>query len=303
MSKKVLTIFVFVMLALSLAGYRVYRYYISRVPNKTEYQRLVVPVALQLYEMDFTGASDQSVKKYKILPANSVVWVAVNEWASHDDLGDLRKLKDYDGKDNIYVEEIIGKYLPGSVLDAHGPGRLMYYQIFPLSVYKEIPGEIKRCIAAYFHENDFQNTKEYQFTAIADRVSKVIAYGDFTGDNGKDMAVLLENKEKTGSKLVVFHVNENKECNVIFTTDLSGLFAINSFKKGSRVFVDDYNLEKAPLDGIIIKDKENKYAIIYDSEYKSFRQYYQYSDQEINELKHTQQEPEDGVTDTIESSY
>lgn len=303
MSKKALTIFVFAMLVLSLAGYPVYLYYASRVPNETEYQRLVVPVALQLYEMDFTGASDQPVKKYKVLPANSVVWVAVNKWASHDDLGDLRKLKWYDGKDNIYAEEIIGKYLPDSVQDAHGPGRLMYYQIFPLSVYKDIPGKIKTCIAAYFHEHDFQNTKEYQFTPIADRAGKVMAYGNFTGDSGRDMAVLLENKEKTGNKLVVFHVDNNKECNVIFTTDLSGLFVINSFKKGSRVFINDYNLERAPLDGLIIKDKENKYAIIYDSDYKSFKQYYQYSDQEINELKETRQGQEEDIQDTIESTY
>lgn len=303
MSKKVLTVFVFAMLALSLGGYRVYRYYTSRVPNETEYQRLVVPKAIQLYEMDFTGKSDQPVKKYKILPAKSVVLVAVNEWASHDDLGDLRKLKGYDGKDNIYAEEIIGNYLPESMVNAHGSGRLMYYQIFPLSVYNEIPGKIKTCIAAYFHEHDFQRTKEYQFTAIADRAAKVMAYGDFTGDNGQDMAVLLENKDKTGSRLVIFHVDKSQECHVIFTTDLSGLFIIKSLKKGSRVFMNDYNLESAPLDGIIIKDKENKYAIIYDSDYKSFRQHYQYSDQEINELKETQQKLEDDVTDTVESSY
>ena len=130
-----------------------------------------------------------------------------------------------------------------------------------------------------------------------------MAYGNFTGDSGRDMAVLLENKEKTGNKLVVFHVDNNKECNVIFTTDLSGLFVINSFKKGSRVFINDYNLERAPLDGLIIEDKENKYAIIYDSDYKSFKQYYQYSDQEINELKETRQGQEEDIQDTIESTY
>jgi hypothetical protein len=58
---------------------------------------------------------------------------------------------------------------------------------------------------------------------------------------------------------------------------------INSFRKGQKIFMDDMKLVSAPVDGIIVKIKNSKYALVYNKRTKTFDNYYQYHEDEIRE--------------------
>jgi hypothetical protein len=55
--------------------------------------------------------------------------------------------------------------------------------------------------------------------------------------------------------------------------------------------MDEMKLVPAPADGIIVKNKNSKYALIYNKSSKTFDSYYQYSDSEIQEATTSEEEP------------
>ncbi|MCH5597118.1 hypothetical protein [Niabella ginsengisoli] len=81
----------------------------------------------------------------------------------------------------------------------------------------------------------------------------------------------------------------------------SELPIINSFKKGEKIFMGDTMLKPSPLDGLIIKFKHYKEALLYDSKLKTFENYRQYTQEEIDEMNNPEPEvseegdPEDTV--------
>ncbi|MNE09360.1 hypothetical protein D3C81_1153880 [compost metagenome] len=133
----------------------------------------------------------------------------------------------------------------------------------------------------------------YKFTRIKDRAKSVFCYGNFTdrhdADNwNKEMAFLVEKNDYQSSAIWIISAKGD----ILFWKEYSSeLPLINSFKKGQKIFMDEMKLVPAPADGIIVKNKSSKYALIYNKGTKTFDTYYQYSDSEIKEATTAEEGP------------
>ena len=174
--------------------------------------------------------------------------------------------------------------------------------IFSVSQYDAIPENYRVYIYNFLEYNNFLDGT-YFLTKIADRAKGVYAFGDFTSDDNDedDIAVLFEQNDYRSSKLVIF----NHKGEGLFIKDYENeLPTINSFKVGSKIYMNEIKLVPAPCDGLIIKTEYNKYAIVYDKATKKFNSYYQYTEQEIKGMEEESQyyeeegEPEVEIEDT-----
>ncbi|RZK73636.1 MAG: hypothetical protein EOO92_18200 [Pedobacter sp.] len=234
--------------------------------NRYKYYEVKLPVAIQLYKHDV--GSTQQWQKYKLIPAGTIISVAPELWAFDENTGYYYSVKDNTSED-IFAEEKINKYLPLDIASSTMSG-INYYAVFPINEYNSIPANFKSCISDYFMANAYHTNKDYGFTTISNRARDVIAYGRLTGEAKPDMAILIENAEARMSKLVIFNEAENLSCHAVYEEEFTGLPIINSFKKGALIYKNTTEFVKSPLDGIIVKDKNNKFVILYDPEFKRF---------------------------------
>lgn len=169
--------------------------------------------------------------------------------------------------------------------------------IFTIPEYDYIPLRYRRGITKIFMGNSYLEPSDdkpiYKFTRIKDRAKSVFCYGNFTdrrdADNwNKEMAFLVEKNDYQSSAIWIISAKGD----VLFWKEYSSeLPLINSFKKGQQIFMDEMKLVPAPADGIIVKNKSAKYALIYNKGTKTFDTYYQYSDSEIKEATATEEGP------------
>ncbi|QQT25839.1 hypothetical protein [Sphingobacterium spiritivorum] len=154
--------------------------------------------------------------------------------------------------------------------------------IFSVSEYDNIPDNYKAFIYNFLEYNNYLDGTEF-LTKIADRAKSVYAFGNFTGDddNEDDMAVLFEKNDYKSSSLVIFN---HKGEGLLIKDYESELPVINSFKAGARIYMDEAKLVPAPCAGLIIKNENTKYALVYDKKTKKFNSYYQYTQQEIENM-------------------
>ena len=166
--------------------------------------------------------------------------------------------------------------------------------IFSVSQYDDIPENYRTYIYNFLEYNNFLDGTFF-LTKIADRAKGVYAFGDFTSDDNDedDIAVLFEQNDYKSSKLVIF----NHKGEGLYINDYnSELPVINSFKVGSKIYMNDTKLVPSPCDGLIIKTEYSKYALVYDKATKKFNSYYQYTEQDIKgieeEAMYNEGEPE-----------
>lgn len=169
--------------------------------------------------------------------------------------------------------------------------------IFTIPEYDNIPLRYRRGITKIFMGNSYLEPSGdkpiYKFTRIKDRAKSVFCYGNFTdrhdADNwNKEMAFLVEKNDYQSSALWIISAKGD----ILFWKEYSSeLPLINSFKKGQKIFMDEMKLVPAPADGIIVKNKSSKYALIYNKGTKTFDTYYQYSDSEIAEATAAEEVP------------
>lgn len=155
--------------------------------------------------------------------------------------------------------------------------------LFSVSAYDQIPAEYKEHI---YHFLDYNNYLDgtYFLTKIEDRAKNVFAFGDFTSDDNDydDMAVLFESSDFKSSRLVIF----NHKGELLFVQDYDNqLPTINSFKVGSKIYMDQTELVPAPTDGLIVKSPYNKQAVVYNKKNKNFDSYYQYTKEELEAME------------------
>ncbi|WP_293952895.1 MULTISPECIES: hypothetical protein [unclassified Sphingobacterium] len=204
---------------------------------------------------------------------------------------------------------------PKDLEDADGWSSLEDYQhwnnaIFTIPEYDNIPLRYRRGITKIFMGNNYLEPVEdkpiYKFTRIKDRAKSVFCYGNFTDRNdsdswNKEMAFLIEKNDYQSSAIWIISAKGD----ILFWKEYSSeLPLINSFKKGQKIFMDEMKLVPAPADGIIIKNKNSKYALIYNKSSKTFDSYYQYSDSEIQEATAAEETPyveelEDVTVDSV----
>ena len=154
--------------------------------------------------------------------------------------------------------------------------------IFSVSQYDAIPENYREFIYNFLEYNKFLDGT-YFLTKISDRARSVYAFGDFTSDDNdeNDLAVLFEYNDYKSSKLVIF----NHKGEGLYINDYDNeLPVINSFKVGSKIYMNEAKLVPAPCDGLIVKTDHSKYAIVYDKKTKKFNSYYQYSEDEIKSM-------------------
>lgn len=162
-------------------------------------------------------------------------------------------------------------------------------QTFKVSEYDDIPQNYKLGIVKIFIANDFYEpadiSEKYHLTSIKDRARKVFAFGDFTGqteENKSDIAFLVESEDFSSSILFIM----SSKGDVLYKKSYSGdLPIINSFNKGAKIFMDSEKLEVSPEDGLIVKFKYYKNAIVYNQKSKGFDEYRQYSSQDLSDMK------------------
>ncbi|MGM5630049.1 SH3 domain-containing protein [Apibacter raozihei] len=160
--------------------------------------------------------------------------------------------------------------------------------IFTIPEYYQIMSpEYMMCVYSIFQQNGYlagENNGKYFFTKIKDRVKKVVAYGNFTNEEDLkdlDMAFLLEENDFRSSALYIV----SSKCNLLFYKYYDDeLPIINSFYKGQKIFMDSQELVPSPSDGIILKFKYSKKALLFNPKTKTFEEYHQYTREEINDI-------------------
>lgn len=207
---------------------------------------------------------------------------------------------------------------PKDLEDADGWSSLEDYQhwnnaIFSIPEYDGIPLRYRRGITKIFVDNNYLvpsgDKPIYKFTRIKDRAKSVFCYGNFTdrrdADNwNKEMAFLVEKNDYQSSAIWIISAKGD----ILFWKEYSSeLPLINSFKKGQKIFMDEMKLVPAPADGIIVKNKASKDALIYNRETKTFDSYYQYTDSEMQAESHTDDGPyveelEDITVDSVRAN-
>lgn len=154
--------------------------------------------------------------------------------------------------------------------------------LFSAPDYSKIPDEYKRHIYNFLEYNNLLDGSFFM-TKIADRAKNVFAFGDFTSDDNEedDMAVLLESSDFKSSKLVIF----NHKGELLYIEDyINELPTINSYKVGSKIYMNETELVPSPCDGIIVKNQYTKKAVVYDKKDKIFNTFYQYTKEEIEAM-------------------
>lgn len=154
--------------------------------------------------------------------------------------------------------------------------------IFRLKEYDNIPQYLRRAIVKIFLDNKFTSSNSHFLTNIANRAKNVYAFGNFTGRkevDKLDLAFLVEDADfKSSSLFIISH-----EGHLLFYTDYDNeLPLINSFKKGSKIYKEEMQLEPSPFDGLIVKSDNSKKIVLYDEKSKSFKSYYQYTREDLN---------------------
>lgn len=162
--------------------------------------------------------------------------------------------------------------------------------VFPISEYDGIPPNYKRGMIKVFIDNKYidgdSDSEVWRLTRIKDRAPNVYAFGNFTGradgnDANRDIAYILESADFSDSQLFV----QSSRGDLLFYKKYSGsLPTVSSFRKGAKIFIDNTELEPAPEDGMIIKDSDRKFVVMYDRKTKTFKQYHQYTNAEIDEM-------------------
>lgn len=152
--------------------------------------------------------------------------------------------------------------------------------IFTTHAYDEIEKDYKRAIVKIFMDNKYTETGEYFLSKIENRGKSTFAFGNFTGSvqDKPEMAFLVEKSDYASSALYII----SHDGNVLYWKEYSQeLPIINSFSQGSKIFMDKMELEPSPLDGLIIKNKNDKRVVLYDSKTKNFETFYQYTNDDI----------------------
>lgn len=165
-----------------------------------------------------------------------------------------------------------------------------YYNkmLFDINEYDGISQNYREGIMKVFRDNGLfepaEGEKRFSMTKIKDRASKVYAFGDFTGqtkNNEPELAFIVQSEDAYESKLFII----SSDRDVLFRKDYSDAPIINSFKKGSKIFMESEVLQPSPKDGLIIKNKQSKYALVYNESSKTFDQFYQYTNEDLIQNK------------------
>lgn len=187
-----------------------------------------------------------------------------------------------DESDETKVESLPTEYTY-TTSDSEYP--LAYSRFFVIDEYQRLPVNYQNGILKFLEDNDKRNDGSYFVSRIPSRAKNIYCFGNFTGENNsannRDIAFIAEYFDYKTSRIVIMNANGD----LLFTKEYSSLPIINSFRKGSKVYIGSRQLVRSNYDGIIIKEPNTKYAIIYDGKSKQFIEHYQYTEDDLREYE------------------
>ncbi|MGV0978180.1 hypothetical protein [Empedobacter falsenii] len=177
-----------------------------------------------------------------------------------------------------------------------------YNRFFVIAEYKNLPLNYQNGILKFLSEND-KGDEGFSFVSkIPSRAKNIYCFGNFSGENNvgnnKDIAFIAEYNNYKTSRLVIMNANGD----LLFTKEYSSLPIINSFKKGSKIYAGERRLVKSNYDGIILKEPDTKYVVIYDNKSKQFVEHYQYTESDLQEYNHYSEEDECADCDSVDTT-
>lgn len=147
-----------------------------------------------------------------------------------------------------------------------------FKEFFSLAPFSTLASKTKKLIL----DKNYDNGVDYKVTQNSDRAKNALSYGDFDRDGITDVAIVLDNNEKQASRLLIICTNKaTKDPYLAFAENYSDKVKINSFKKGSSIFMNTDEFMTSPNDGIIVRGEDVKIAMIYDNGLQKFKSYYQ----------------------------
>ncbi|WP_438711388.1 hypothetical protein ACSTS3_00670 [Aquimarina muelleri] len=120
----------------------------------------VVRSSIQLYVIN---PKTLEFEKYKVLPLGTKVDVMLNNWVLADGYGYYYRLSNYEGRNDIFAEEIIHKYISNDILEYFSFDNLNYYEVFPTNDYNDIPYKFQSCIVDFFYQEQLHKNKRWRF--------------------------------------------------------------------------------------------------------------------------------------------
>lgn len=290
--KRIVITLLIIGILLSAIGFYFYNKKHSFFPVEIEPKvaECVVRGNIQLYVVN---PETLEFEKYKVLPLGSKVNVMLNNWVLADGYGYYYRLSNYEGRNDVFAEEIIHKYISNNILEYFSFNNLNYYEVFPTDDYNDIPYKFQSCIVDFFYQEQLHKNKRWRFSSISDRAKSTFAIDNFTSEKEKDIAIILESEDTRSHALYFFHRDDNQRCNTVYTATYGGGSPIiKVFKKNDLIYQNGNTLKPAPNNGIILEFYGGSYrsAILYDPNLKSFMDYTQYitpieKNEELEEFK------------------
>ncbi len=147
-----------------------------------------------------------------------------------------------------------------------------YRKSFALPPFSGLPSGVKKILL----EDTYNDGDQFAVTQNADRAKSSVCFGDFDGDGHLDVAALQDNNSKQICRLLVICSNSvTKLPYTAYTEKFSDKMRINSFKKGSLVYMNSSDFVNSPIDGVMINGEDAKIALIYDKNLQKFKSYFQ----------------------------
>jgi hypothetical protein len=156
--------------------------------------------------------------------------------------------------------------------------------------FEQIPSNYKKEIVKFIAE--MESSDKYSFTQISERVSSVIAYGQYLSNTAKELAVVLDGvNDENYSYLLILSINSNGLPYIAFKEKSYSKNSIKSFKVNDLIFKDSEELIESPTAGIMVTfSATDKRCLIFDEALARFEWYVQKSKSEIENANKTNSE-------------
>jgi hypothetical protein len=147
--------------------------------------------------------------------------------------------------------------------------------------FEQIPSNYKKEIVKFISE--MESSDKYSLTQINERVSSVIAYGQYLSNTAKELAIILDGvNDENYSYLLILSVNSNGLPYIAFKEKSYSKISIKSFKTYDLIFKDSEELIESPTAGIMTTfSTTDKRCLLFDETLARFEWYVQKSKSEI----------------------
>jgi hypothetical protein len=144
---------------------------------------------------------------------------------------------------------------------------------FSLPEFSKLDSKLKKLVL----DNSTSDGIKYSLTQNASKAKTSIAYGDYDSDGLEDVALILDDLKSQSSRILVICNNKvTQEPYIAFSENFGEYFAVRSFKKGTKIFINSPNVVPAPVDGLVFQNENTRLALLCNRLTKKFKEYDQH---------------------------